>query len=39
MWDVCIHRDNHVQFHNRPAKTVPSQVRLLDTRRCVLCSG
>jgi hypothetical protein len=39
MWDVGISSDNHVRFYSRPAKTVPSRVRLLDTERCVLRSG
>jgi hypothetical protein len=39
VWDVRIHSDNHVQFRSRPAKTVPSRVRLLDTGRGVLRSG
>jgi hypothetical protein len=39
LWDVGIHSDNHVQFRSRPAKSVPSRVRLLDTWRCVLRSG
>jgi hypothetical protein len=39
LWDVGIHCDNHVRFCGRPAKTVPSRVRLLYTGRCVLRSG
>jgi hypothetical protein len=39
VWYVGIHRDNHVRFRGRPARTVPSRVRLLDAGPCVLRSG
>jgi hypothetical protein len=39
LWDVDIRSDNHVRFRGRPAKTVPSRVRLLYTGRCVLLSA